>query len=102
QANDASARNSFVDEPFPTGAALLASLAGRRGRGVILELDNLLFAGGIDDLNARQRSRPLVPIDLAWVRNHMIEAVERNLDKVVIGIVADAKQRQPFRLDLIA
>jgi hypothetical protein len=74
------------------------SLIPRWQQQPILELDNLLRAIGIDDLDAPERCTAILEIDFAGPMDHMIQSLKSNLDDVVLGIVRDANEWQPFRL----
>jgi hypothetical protein len=56
----------------------------------------------IDDLHARQSARAVIDIHLSRRADHVIEILEGDLNNVVLGIVDDTEQGQPFRLDLAA
>src|SRR5690348_12098156 len=68
----------------------------------LAQLDDLPDALRIDHLQAHQLLGGGIEIDVDWVRDHVIVALERDLEEVVLVIVGDADQRQPIRLDLIA
>jgi hypothetical protein len=69
---------------------------------LILELHNLPDAIGFHDFEARQTADPVIQIDFSRPVDHVVEAIERDFHNVVVGIVGDADERQPFRLHLVA
>ena len=69
---------------------------------LIPELHNLPHAIDVHDFEARQTADPVIQIDFARPVDHMVEAIERDFHNVVVGIIGDANERQPFRLHLVA
>src|SRR5215467_9497637 len=68
----------------------------------IAKLDDLPDVVRIDDFERHQSTRCVLDIDVARFGDQMVQAFERDLDDVIVGIVGNAEQRQPLRFDLIA
>src|SRR6516162_10887129 len=68
----------------------------------IAKLDDLPDVVRIDDFERHQSTGRILDIDVTRFGDQMIQSFERNLDDVIVGIVGNAKQRQPLRFDLIA
>src|SRR5260370_42616511 len=66
------------------------------------QADDLTDTAAVDDLQVRHPARADIDIELARPGDHVIEAVERDLDDVALGVVDDAEKRQPFALDVAA
>jgi hypothetical protein len=56
----------------------------------------------IDNFEALDYSWPILNVDFTWPRDHMIQALKSYFHKVILGIVSNAAQREPFGLDLSA
>src|SRR5215469_7386171 len=74
---------------------------GRQHQG-IAKLDDLLDVIRIDDFERHQSTGRILDIDVTRLGDQMIQALERDLDDVIVGIVGNAEQRQPLGFDLIA
>src|SRR5215469_1780355 len=81
--------------------ALLHLRWGRQHQG-IAKLDDLLDVIRIDDFERHQSTGRILDIDVTRLGDQMIQALERDLDNVIVGIVGNAEQRQPLGFDLIA
>ena len=66
------------------------------------EFHDLFGALRVDDFHAVQHSLLLVDPDLARLMDQMVQPIESHLSHVVLGIVDDTDQWQPFRLDVVA
>src|SRR5262245_66429066 len=68
----------------------------------ITKLDDLLDVVRVDDFERHQSTGRILDIDVARLGDQMIQSLERHLDDVIVGIVGNAEQREPLRLDLTA
>jgi hypothetical protein len=72
----------------------------RQGEG-ILELHDMLHAVGIDDVERGPLVGGAVEVDLAWPRNGDVDALKDDGDRIAAGIVAEAEQGKPLRVDAL-
>src|SRR5690348_2595585 len=68
----------------------------------ISEPHDLRYTFAVHHLEAGQEPCGFIDIYLLWVRDQVIDPVECNFERVVLRIIDNADQRQPFRLDLAA
>ena len=80
-----------------------SSTTGRRWKHQrIAELDEFPHIIRCDDFDGHQASDILIDIDFLWIMDQMVHAFEGQLDHIILGILGNAEQREPLRLDLIA
>ena len=77
----------------------------RLGRGQherLFELEDVLGALGIANVERRPSAAGSMEVDLARLWHGDVDAVEHDLDGIIVGIVAEAKKPNPVCLNLIA
>ena len=62
----------------------------------------MLNALAINNGQTRQFTVPVLDVKFLWLPNDVVEVLDRDLDDVILGIVNDADQRDPFCLNLIS
>jgi hypothetical protein len=66
----------------------------------VAQSDNLPGTLAIDDFERRQSAGTGIDVQLLRLVDDVVMTLERDLDDVVLGIVDDARERQPLRFDL--
>ena len=66
------------------------------------EIDDMLNALAINNGQTCQFTVPVLDVKFLWLPNDVVEVLDRDLDDVILGIVNDADQRDPFCLILIS
>ena len=67
----------------------------------IFEFHDLAHAFRVHDLHADEFVAAVIDIDFLRLPDQVIDAVERDFDNIVLGIVGNSKEWQPFRGHLI-
>src|SRR5262249_11112420 len=68
----------------------------------IAQLDDLAYVVSVDDFERGDSFRTVLDRDRTRLVDQVIEALERHLDEVILGVVGNADERQPLGLDLVA
>jgi hypothetical protein len=79
----------------------MARLARRKQEG-FFELEDVLDALGIANVECGPLAAGSVEMDLAGLGHGDVDAIKRNFDGIVVRIVAEAKEPDPICLDLMA
>jgi hypothetical protein len=62
----------------------------------------MLNALAINNGQTRQFTVLVLDVKFLWLPNDVVEVLDRDLDDVILGIVNDADQQDPFCLNLIS
>ncbi len=66
------------------------------------EVDDVPGAFAINNGQTRQFTVLVLDIKFSWSPNDVVKVLHRDLDDVILGVVHDADERDPFCLNLIS